>query len=132
VTQAIPHSASYLRDLHDEFGSLGLAAAAYNAGPERVAGWMDGNRTLPAETRDFVLSITGAAADEWKEGHYSDVKLMAEPVDPFEIECLKLTTIAMTRASEERTDQVVARRSARFPPLVACESGRLCRVSSRR
>jgi hypothetical protein len=37
IKQAIPHSAAYLRDLHNQFGSLGLAAAAYNAGPRRVA-----------------------------------------------------------------------------------------------
>src|SRR5690606_34078460 len=34
--QAIPASARYLRELHDRLGNLGLAAAAYNAGPDRV------------------------------------------------------------------------------------------------
>jgi soluble lytic murein transglycosylase-like protein len=31
--EALRHSAVYLRELRDRFGNLGLAAAAYNAGP---------------------------------------------------------------------------------------------------
>jgi soluble lytic murein transglycosylase-like protein len=34
--QALPKAAEYLRDLISEFGNIGLAAAAYNAGPQRV------------------------------------------------------------------------------------------------
>ena len=34
--QALPKAAQFLRELRDQFGSLGLAAAAYNAGPTRV------------------------------------------------------------------------------------------------
>src|SRR5206468_7222628 len=34
--EAIAQSAKFLRDLRGEFGNLGLAAAAYNAGPGRV------------------------------------------------------------------------------------------------
>ena len=34
--EALRHSASYLRDLRNRFGNLGLAAAGYNAGPGRV------------------------------------------------------------------------------------------------
>ena len=36
--QAIPELARLLRDLSRRFGNLGLAAAAYNAGPKRVRG----------------------------------------------------------------------------------------------
>ena len=31
--ESLRHSAAYLRELMDQFGNLGLAAAAYNAGP---------------------------------------------------------------------------------------------------
>ncbi len=62
---AIPASAHYLSDLRNEFGNLGLAAAAYNAGPNRVRRWRDGRDALPAETRDFVLAITGHSAQQW-------------------------------------------------------------------
>src|SRR5436190_1764182 len=36
--EALPASARLLRTLYDRFGNLGLAAAAYNAGPKRRAG----------------------------------------------------------------------------------------------
>jgi len=63
---AIVHSASLLSDLRKEFGNFGLAAAAYNAGEERVRGWLAGNRVLPGETRRYVMFVTGRAAEEWK------------------------------------------------------------------
>jgi hypothetical protein len=66
--QALPKSAEFLRELRNQFGNLGLAAAAYNAGPQRVRDWMAGRRTLPAETRNYVLAITGLSADEWAAG----------------------------------------------------------------
>jgi hypothetical protein len=66
--QALPKSAEFLRELRDQFGNLGLAAAAYNAGPQRVRGWLAGTRTLPPETRHYVAAITGISADEWAKG----------------------------------------------------------------
>jgi hypothetical protein len=62
---AIAASAHYLHDLVAQFGNLGLAAAAYNAGEDRVAGWLAGSRSLPWETRDYVLYITGYTAEDW-------------------------------------------------------------------
>ncbi len=38
--QAIPASARLLNDLLQKFGNLGLAAAAYNAGPKRIQDWL--------------------------------------------------------------------------------------------
>jgi soluble lytic murein transglycosylase-like protein len=49
-----PKSAAFLRRLHGELGNLGLAAAAYNAGPQRVRDWLAGKRTLPLETEAYV------------------------------------------------------------------------------
>ena len=63
---AIVHSASLLADLRQEFGNFGLAAAAYNAGAERVRGWLAGNSGLPFETQAYVEFVTGRAAEEWK------------------------------------------------------------------
>lgn len=63
--QALAASAAYLAELRTMFGNLGLAAAAYNAGEERVRRWLDGIGSLPFETRDYVASITGRSHDEW-------------------------------------------------------------------
>ena len=64
--QALPKSAEFLRELRAKFGNLGLAAAAYNAGPQRVQDWLSGKRTLPSETLAYVRSVTGHSAEEWK------------------------------------------------------------------
>jgi hypothetical protein len=63
--EALPKSAEFLRDLRGQFGNLGLAAAAYNAGPQRVRDWLAGRRTLPRETRNYVAAVTGRGVDEW-------------------------------------------------------------------
>lgn len=63
--QALPASAKFLRKLHDRFGNLGLAAAAYNAGPGRIQNWLARRGPLPEETRNYVRIITGNAAETW-------------------------------------------------------------------
>jgi len=63
---AIDKSAGLLRDLRMQFGNLGLAAAAYNAGPKRVSDWLLGRRPLPRETVHYVRIVTGHAPDEWR------------------------------------------------------------------
>ena len=63
--QALPKSAEFLRELRQEFGNLGLAAAAYNAGPRRVREWMTSDGPMPGETRAYVAAITGMSVDQW-------------------------------------------------------------------
>ncbi len=63
--QALPKSAEFLHELREQFGNLGLAAAAYNAGPRRVQDWLDGKGSMPSETRSYVLAITGTSIDDW-------------------------------------------------------------------
>ena len=63
--QAIPASARLLRDLQKKFGNLGLATAAYNAGPKRVQDWIVNKGPLPQETQDYVRAITGWAVESW-------------------------------------------------------------------
>lgn len=65
--QALPKSAEFLGELRDQFGNLGLAAAAYNAGPRRVQEWLAGTGPMPAETRNYVSAITGSTVEDWKE-----------------------------------------------------------------
>ena len=65
--QAIPASARLLRDLFQKFGNLGLAAAAYNAGPKKIADWLADRRKkkLPEETQGYVKIITGKPVENW-------------------------------------------------------------------
>jgi hypothetical protein len=82
---AIPASARFLNELNLRFGNLGLAAAAYNAGPTAVAHWLAKKGLLPFETEDYVLAVTGHNADEWR----SD-KPPAEPAPDKSSSCLSL------------------------------------------
>ena len=63
--QALPKSAEFLAELREQFGNLGLAAAAYNAGPRRVQEWLAGTGGMPGETRNYVSAITGASVEDW-------------------------------------------------------------------
>jgi hypothetical protein len=85
--QAIPAAAHLLSDLRAQFGNLGLAAAAYNGGPNRVASWLAGQGGLPAETRDYVIRITGRTAQDWAEAKAEGDKDFPDA----EMSCLQLT-----------------------------------------
>jgi len=63
--QALPKAAEFLAELRGQFGNLGLAAAAYNAGPRRVQDWLAGTGSMPQETRHYVVAITGSTVEEW-------------------------------------------------------------------
>jgi hypothetical protein len=63
--QALPKSAEFLNELRGQFGNLGLAAAAYNAGPRRVQEWLAGTGSMPQETRNYVFAITGTSVEDW-------------------------------------------------------------------
>jgi soluble lytic murein transglycosylase-like protein len=63
--QALPKSAEFLDELRNQFGNLGLAAAAYNAGPRRVQEWLAGTGGMPQQTRSYVLAITGSTVEDW-------------------------------------------------------------------
>ena len=92
---AIPASARFLNELKLRFGNLGLAAAAYNGGPTAVAHWLAKKGSLPFETEDYVLAVTGHAADEWR----SD-KPPAEPAPDKSSSCLSLVaTLRVTAPS---------------------------------
>ena len=68
---ALQAAGKFLSKLQARFGNLGLAAAAYNAGPGRVLDWIARRRTLPGETRNYVVRITGRAAERWKSPKFS-------------------------------------------------------------
>ena len=70
--EALPKSAEFLNELRGQFGNLGLAAAAYNAGPRRVQEWLAGTGAMPQETRNYVAAITGTTVDEWAAARKND------------------------------------------------------------
>jgi len=77
--QALPKSAEFLRDLRQQFGNLGLAAAAYNAGPKRIQHWMAGTGAMPSETRAYVQAITGISVEQWARTGEKDLKEKSGP-----------------------------------------------------
>ena len=97
--EALRHSAAYLRELLDRFGNLGLAAAAYNAGPERVRAWLTSHRALPAETRNYVALVTGWTADEWAS---SSPPEKAETTIPQGVPCTRLANLILAPKQERQ------------------------------
>lgn len=87
--QALPKSAEFLAELRTQFGNLGLAAAAYNAGPRRVQDWLDGKGQMPWETRNYVSAITGAGVDDWAAA----IKGGKTPPDPPPTSCGQLMAL---------------------------------------
>jgi Transglycosylase SLT domain/SPOR domain len=98
--EAIPKSAELLADLKQRFGNLGLAAAAYNAGPARVANWLAGHGNLPAETRDYVLTITRLPVEDWI-GDAAAAETITDSAISSKLSCLQAT--AAIRRSEPRS-----------------------------
>jgi hypothetical protein len=92
--KALPASAKFLRKLRDDFGNLGLAAAAYNAGPGRIQKWLAKESELPRETRDYVRIITGTKAEDWIER----AEALAIRIDlPREAPCEGVGSLSKTR-----------------------------------
>jgi hypothetical protein len=88
--QAIPEAAAFLADLVRQFGNLGLAAAAYNGGPNRVSTWLAGRGGLPSETRNYVLTITSRSVEDWAtaRGQGDD-----ESEEPVPANCVRLAAL---------------------------------------
>jgi Transglycosylase SLT domain len=97
--EALRHSAGYLRELRDRFGNLGLAAAAYNAGPGRVSAWLTSHRSLPGETRNYVAIITGWTADEWASGSPPQT---ADTTIPQGVPCTRLANLILAPKEEAK------------------------------
>jgi hypothetical protein len=101
--EALKNSARYLRDLKAHFGNLGLAAAAYNAGPGRVNAWLTSHRPLPGETRNYVAIVTGWTADEWAS---PSPPKTAETTIPQGVPCTRLANLIL--APKEQAQRMAA------------------------
>lgn len=96
---ALHEAAAYLRELRDQFGNIGLAAAAYNAGPGRVNAWLHGQGSLPGETRNYVGIITGYPADEWTSASPPE---LSETTIPQGAPCTVLANLVLAPKQEAR------------------------------
>lgn len=96
--EAIPASAAFLADLRGQFGNLGLAAAAYNAGAARVERWLARGGRLPWETVSYVHAITAHPVEDFRAGkHRLEPRPLAE-AKSFEAACRELPVVP-TRAT---------------------------------
>jgi Transglycosylase SLT domain len=109
--EALKNSASYLHDLRVQFGNLGLAAAAYNAGPGRVSAWLANKTPLPGETRNYVAIVTGRPVDEWAAA--SPPKI-AESAIPPGVPCAKLANLILPPKAEQQRDATNTPRTPRW------------------
>jgi len=104
--EALRESAEYLRDLRRQFGNLGLAAAAYNAGPRRVQDWLSTRGGLPRETRSYVRIVTGREAEDWTSAAALDLAATRVPAVPCP-EIAKAMVEARLRVMELRKEAPV-------------------------
>jgi Transglycosylase SLT domain/SPOR domain len=98
--EALRESAGYLRELRTTFrGNLGLAAAAYNAGPGQVEAWLAGRRRLPFETQAYVRIITGYAAEAWASPTPPQMEASRAPTGE---RCVELAKLLLDRPQRRR------------------------------
>src|SRR3546814_3744389 len=74
----------YLRLMYDRFGYPGLFGA-YNAGPARYAAYLEGRRSLPGETRDYLRKVARRS-----EEHTSELKSLMRI--SYAVSCLQKKT----------------------------------------
>jgi Transglycosylase SLT domain len=105
--EALRHSAAYLRELLSQFGNLGLAAAAYNAGPARVSAWLANHRALPNETRNYVALVTGWTTDEWASPTAPE---KAKTTIPQGVPCTRLANLILApKQDRQRANSYIPR-----------------------
>lgn len=90
--ESIAVSARYLSELSAEFGNIGLAAVAYNGGENSAARFIGANGRLPYETQDYVLAITGHAAEDWRDAPPATVDLRLDKGKAFQDACVTLAS----------------------------------------
>jgi hypothetical protein len=103
---ALHAAGRFLNKLVAQFGNLGLAAAAYNAGPGRVNAYMTKRRQLPDETKNYVVRITGRPAEKWTSRafvHAPEAKLM-----PAKAPCVEVAQAVAAQAKAAQAARLAA------------------------
>ena len=117
---ALPASGRLLRTLRARFGNLGLAAAAYNAGPKRVSDWLEGRSSLPKETQDYVHLITGRGAAHWQSIKPQTVVYRV----PDRVPCHRAPSFALTERLERAQQERIVAEEARVAAQKLREAAR--------
>lgn len=87
---ALQASARYLAYLRDTYGSLGMAAIAYNGGEQRAADFRSRRGGLMPETRNYVKIVTGLSPEAWRDSAPASLDLALDNNKPFLTACLEL------------------------------------------
>jgi hypothetical protein len=72
------------------FGTVGLAAVAYNGGETRAKNFVAKTNGLAQETIDYVQIITGQTAEDWRDTPPKTLNLALDPTKSFMQSCLIL------------------------------------------
>ena len=119
------------------YGNLGLAAAAYNAGENRVSRWLNSGGFLPMETESYVFDIMGEPADKFTDAAHAGDHPAARPKNKLCGACRRLPVMHVHNRCDgvdqreamggpgrrqfppRRRDQSVAEGEGRYPALLA-------------
>ena len=128
--EALPKSAELLSELKAHFGNLGLAAAAYNAGPERVRKWLAGESQLPQETIGYVRIITGHDAVDWAKSNDLTIDLGPDAPGPkrfvhIDRQSWEAELLATLQATSDGSDRPGTTASAIKPPKASPTQGQV-------
>jgi soluble lytic murein transglycosylase-like protein len=129
---ALAASGKFLAELVGQFGNLGLAAAAYNAGPKRVQDWIAKRGKLPAETQNYVRTITGRVAEAWAATKAKMEQVgLATPAGCPEVARNEVSVPSSenNKADDVRTSQAQASVRSRLVKVAAMVRGALPRSS---
>jgi hypothetical protein len=108
---ALNAAGKFLNKLVAQFGNLGLAAAAYNAGPGRVSDYVAKRRGLPEETRNYVIRITGKTADKWTSKKF--VQAPEAKVMPAKAPCVEVAQEVAAQAKAAELSKLAAAQAAK-------------------
>ncbi len=101
---ALNVAGKFVSDLRKQFGNLGLAAAAYNAGPRRIADWLAKKGELPTETRNYVVRVTGKQAEDWI-GAKNDPEMLLMPA---KAPCAEVIEAVQAQAKTVRAAKLIS------------------------
>jgi hypothetical protein len=123
---ALNAAGRFLNKLVAQFGNLGLAAAAYNAGPGRVNDFVNRRRQLPGETKDYVVRITGHPAEKWTSSAF--VRVPEAKLMPAKAPCVEVAQEVAAQAKAVQLAKLGAASRAHPVRIAHATKGRTARL----